>query len=323
VTFNATPYVNGIQVGYSIWDGCNQGTQVADAVENTVDVTSYAQYVYSAVATRYGQQVGGYYLGLTRDDVGGLAYLYRQNNYAYETLDSNSVVTGFAGSTWAPVNTSTNSATNTTVGAGAGTGTGTVNFQGLFGGVEKITYVKVAYDSLLGSGFTPRTYNYTIPMITNGVLRTLHATRTITAPDIVFAAGDLTVVRDQVPPPDNYPNPYTRTFTITANPLVTANPATAVLSGVISPQEVITFNDVTSVYVNTSLNFLDSQQFTTFPTLLWGSFDGTTNAPIIYPSSSSIASLSQEILNGAATTVSLGIYNPVSTNTTTNTVATP
>lgn len=301
-TYNPSPYVNGVQVGYSIWDGCSNGIQTADAIETTVDLTSVGQYAYSAVATRYGQKVGGYYLGLTRDDIGGLAYLYSHNNYAYESLDSNSIAQVSA-SPWNPVNPFvTNSATNG-------------GFQGIFGGVEKITYVKVAYDSLLGTAFTPLTYNYTIPYVTNNRLQTLRVTRTVTQPDIIFAAGDLTVVPFAVTP-DNYPNPYIRTYGFLTNPVVTVG-VDPVLTGVIAPQEIITFNDVTGVYFNENPSFLDSEQFILYPTLQWGSFNGSTNAPIVFPNSASIAILEQQVLAGGAT-VPLGIWNPVSNTNLTN-----
>ena len=58
--------------------------------------------------------------------------------------------------------------------------------------MEKITFVKTPYDSLLGEGFTPMTYHYSIPWVTNGALRSLTVTRTVPRPDIIFTAGDIT-----------------------------------------------------------------------------------------------------------------------------------
>jgi hypothetical protein len=303
-TYNPTPYVNGVRVGYTIWDGCTNGIQVADAIETTTDQTASAQYVFSAVATRYGQQVGGYYLGVTRDDIGGLAYLYNHNNYAYESLDTNSVVQGTSASAWSPINPAVSNVVGT-------------NFAGLLGGVEKITYLKVGYDSLLGSGFTPLTYSYTIPIVTNNRLETLRLSRTITQPDIIFAAGDLSVVPFAVTP-DNYPNAYIRTYGFIASTLVSSS-TNPVISSVITPQEIITFNNGAPAYFNASPSFLDSQYFIIYPTLQWASFNGTTNAPIIFPNSKSIAALMQQVLTSGSS-VPIGVYNPVSilgTNTTT------
>jgi len=302
VSHEATPYVNGTPVGYWIWDGCSIGVQTADAIEQTVDGTSLAQYVYSAVATRYGQQVGGYYLGVTRDDIGGLSYLYSQSRWEYESLDSNSVAS-YGNLTWAA--TTTNNAVTSN------------NVTGLFGGVDKITYVKVGYDSLLGSAFVPRMYTFTIPFVTNGALQRLHVTRTVNRPDIIFAAGDLTVDPFNTVP-NNYPNAYVRSFNFVNNGIATLG-SFPVYNAVISPQEIITFNDGGPNYFNENPSFLDSLQFIIYPQLLWGSFNGTTNTPVIFPSSASIATLEQEVLSGGST-IPIGVYNPVNilgTNTTT------
>jgi hypothetical protein len=308
VSYLPTNYVNGVQIGYQIWDGCNAGVEVGDAIEYAVQGDQQSQFVYTAVATRYAQQIGGYYLGLTRDDVGGLAYLYNRYNLAYETVDSNSVVQGFGDSTWTPV--STNNVTTASNG-----------FAGIMGGIGKVSYVKVAYDSLIGSAFSPHSYSFSIPVVTNGGFRMLQVTRTVTQPDIIFAAGDLTVVPNAATP-DNYPNPYERSFGFIASTLAGQSNA-PVLNAVISPQEVITFNNVTGVYFNESTSFLSSDQYLLYPTLLWGYFDGTTNAPIVFPDSASSTQLIKQILSGGSN-ASLGTYNPVSllsTNTNSSTSA--
>lgn len=307
VTHNATPYVNGVQVGYSIWDGCSNGVTVADAIEEMVDLTSPAQYVFSAVATRYGQQLGGYYLGFTRDDVGGISFLYNPARIKWESFDTNSVAQ-YGGTTWSPVNPF---ATN----GGASNG-----FSGILGGVNKITYVKVAYDSLIGEAFTPIQYSFTVPFVTNNRLSTLHVTRTISQPDILFTAGDFSQAEPFNVTPNNYPDPYQRTFTFISNNIVTIGP-NAVVNSVISPQEIITFNDGGPTYFNENPGFLDSQQFIIYPNLIWGYFNGSTNAPIIFPNYSSIQALEAAVLTPASgSAIELGVYNPVNpfaTNTTT------
>jgi hypothetical protein len=298
VTYNPSAYVNGVQYGYAIWDGCTAGVSVADAIEQTVDQTSPAQFSYTAVATRYGQELGGFYLGITRDDMGGLAYLYRQNYYAYEGLDSNAIAQPFPSSPWNPVNPF---ATNLPA---------TNGFQGLLGGVEKITYVKVAYDSLLGQAFTPRTNNYALSYVTNGVARTVHVTRVITQPDILFTAGDM------VGPPLTYPltyNAVTRGFNFITNG-VTSLGSGAVTAEVIAPQEIITFNNVTPVWLNFNPSFLDSTA-AGYPVLLWASFNGTTNAPVVFPTGTSVNTLEQEVLTPGPS-IPLGLWNPISPNST-------
>ena len=76
--------------------------------------------------------------------------------------------------------------------------------------------------------------------------------------------------------------------------------AGAGVAEVISPQETVTFNNVTPFYINEGPSFLDQQTAEFFPGLYWGSFDGTTNAPVIYPNGSSISELIAELFNGAA-----------------------
>jgi hypothetical protein len=295
VTYNPSAYVNGVNYTYFIQDGSSIGVDVADAIEIPVDLTSPAHFTFTAAATIQALQPGGYFLGITRDDMGGLAYLYRQKNYAYEVLDTNSIIEGLAGS-WDPYSTNViDSVTN-------------AGFQGLFGGAEKITYVKLNYNSLLGAGFTPITYHYSITVVTNGAPQTLHAVRTITQPDILFTAADLISAPTAFPIIDNE---YTRGFGFINSGLVSLGGG--VTASVITPQELITFNNVTPVYYNETPSFLDQLQNDAYPVLLWGSFDGSTNAPIVYPNDSSLEALLDQVLEGGAT-VPPGNWNPFSTN---------
>ena len=111
--------------------------------------------------------------------------------------------------------------------------------------MEKITFVKTAYDSLLGTGFTPITNHYTIPWVTNGVLRSLSVTRTVTAPDIIFTAGDLTF-----PGPSPYQQTLARssgfiTYGEAAMPGA-VNGAVEVTPAVITPELVVTLQQFRS-----------------------------------------------------------------------------
>ena len=87
ITYNPSTYVNGINYGWEIKDGCSIGTVIADVLEEANDEPGAGlSSTSSAVATAEALQLGGFYLGLTRDDFGGLRYLYRQNNYNNETM---------------------------------------------------------------------------------------------------------------------------------------------------------------------------------------------------------------------------------------------
>lgn len=80
--YHRSSYINDVLYTYSrIQD--DQANGGAFPVVSPVDPT--ASGVYSAVASG-NLSVGGFYTGLTRDDVGGLAYLIRSNNFNVEQL---------------------------------------------------------------------------------------------------------------------------------------------------------------------------------------------------------------------------------------------
>lgn len=298
ITYNPTPYVNGRLYGYTIWDGCNVGVGVGDAIEAPADVTEPR---YSAIATGNYLEFGGYYLNFTRDDMGGLQYLYKKNNYVFQGLDSNSVVEPFANMTWEAVST-TNAIT------------GISNFFGLVGGVEKITFVKVNFDSLLNPGFTPRTYTYKLPVVTNSRLSQLSVSRTITAPDILFTAANLAT---ETPLTDGT---LSRTGTFIQSTYV--SPGTGITSSTINPQMLIVLNNVGPIFFNYNPFFLDFEDVASYPIFNWGSFDGSTNPPVVFPEGSSLAELEAQVLEGG-TSVPINVWapvlNPNATNTTTTT----
>lgn len=306
VTYDPSDYVNGTLYSYVIEDGCPIGTQVGDAIEVLPDATK-PPYVYTAVATQEGLQIGGYYTGLSRDDMGGLRYLYRRDNFNYESLNPD-VIAGIGGGGWQIVNPSETNNLGS-------------NFSGIFGGVEKLNFVKVAYDSLISTNFTPRTVHYTMTEVTNGTVQTIPMTRTITGPDIIFAADDL-VNTGTVPATDLA---LTRTVTFISNNLVSPGGG-GISAQVIAPQMYVVFNRVGAIYFNQSPSFLDQNTAVAYPIFIWGSFDGSTNAPVIFPTGSSIAALEQQIMT-SSTGLTPGTWNPFSTtatnSTTTGTVGTP
>jgi len=298
-TYNPSTYVNGRMYDYSIWDGCPIGISVGATAIFPEDTTATR---YSAVATGQGLALGAYYINMTRDDMGGLKYLYNKGNYAYQMLDSNSVAT--------PISTITSPWT--IAGSTPVTNAGISNFVGLVGGVEKITFVKVNYDSLLNTYFNPITYKYTIPYVTNSKLYQLQVTRTVTAPDIIFTAADL-VIDDATPPTDTA---FSRSGTFIQTPYV--SPGGGVLPSTIDPTELVILNNVGPIYYNMSPHFLDSTNLYAYPVFIWGSFDGTTNAPVVYPKGASVAELEAEVLQGGSQTSSSNSWGPViNTNSTT------
>ena len=154
---NASPSINEILYSAFINNEINQYFIIPFAVDPLADA-------YSAVADN-DLGAGIFYNGLTRDDVGGLAYLLSTNNVNYET-----VLPGVSG-----VGTNANSFVN-----GAWRP-----------GVDKIAFVQVAVDPLTGEMFSPLTNYYTDNYITNGILTQQQLARVISQPDFLFCAGDV------------------------------------------------------------------------------------------------------------------------------------
>ncbi|HEV7927469.1 MAG TPA: hypothetical protein VGR14_19110, partial [Verrucomicrobiae bacterium] len=295
ITYAPSAYVNGQLDTYEIWDGCFIGVNVGA----THIIPPLTDPQWTAVATAEGLELGGYYLGLTRDDMGGLQILNKKNNYAYLIMDSNSVTSPGLTSAWEAVN-----ATNPI--------TGITNFAGVLGGVEKVTFVKVAFDSLYGTNFGPISYQFSIPYVTNGRLTQLNVKRTITAPDVLFTAANLVIAGL----PNYLPLTRTNAFIASGYPIQPGG----VVPSTVNPSELITLNNVGPVYYNIDPGFLSQQTSYETPVFNWGSFDGSTNPPIIYPNGSSLAELEQEVVSGTGVSVPIYPWAPVSTiNTNTTT----
>ena len=98
-TLETTPYVNGVLYSYRI-NYFGDAGQYAESLEITPDPTAVA---YTSVAGRYNnvhQMIpleGLYYTGLSRDDVGGLRWLYSADNYAFEGTAITGTTGGSAG----------------------------------------------------------------------------------------------------------------------------------------------------------------------------------------------------------------------------------
>jgi hypothetical protein len=175
--------------------------------------------------------------------------------------------------------------------------TQTANEAGLYEGVEKINFVYSSYDSLIGQSFQPITNNYTMLLVTNSQIRTLSFQRVVTTPDFLFSAADLI----SNSPPAVYESLRNVTFD-TANALPGLGGP-----GTITPPTQITFNKSGPVYYNlfgTVMNgYAILNQAPGYETnavfdayYVWGSFDGTTNLPVVYPNTSSIDDIQNQIL---------------------------
>ncbi|MGA2247659.1 MAG: hypothetical protein ABSH48_21950 [Verrucomicrobiota bacterium] len=238
-----SPYVNE-----TLYSG-----QEYDSVHEHAIFTSPAYFgaeAYDAVAddlsaNRIG--TGDFYTGLTYDDVGGLAYLLSTNNVNYEPLLSGVV--------------------------GAGTNANSFVNGAWRPGVDKIIFIRQKVDSQSGA-FLPTTNSFTDNYLVNGRLRQQQMARIIWQPDFIFSAGDVTTGTPEL----QY---FSRTGTTNWLNDATANGNTNDAGpGIIEPPVQIVFNKLGRMFFSdshTSENqALDDSQF-------WGSFDGSTNAPFIYP----------------------------------------
>jgi len=157
----------------------------------------------------------------------------------------------------------------------------------IYQGIEKITFVRRDFDNLIGRTWVAATNNYSINSIGGNTVIPHPVQRVVTQPDILFTAQD-------IPPSDisGFLSPFTSSRSINFDQANILNNEAG--PGTIQPQKVITFNTEAPVYYNDSVIFGLGQQ--PLPELVYGSFDGTTNAPIIYPDGSSIQDIENQVL---------------------------
>jgi hypothetical protein len=160
-------------------------------------------------------------------------------------------------------------------------------------GMGRIQFVRRDYDSLLNGFFVPVTNYYTQVAVTNNTPVVQTFERIVTNADIVITAQDLST------PPAN------------DNPVLRSNPnfdQSHILSGLAGPGTIappfsILFNKIGPVYFNTTTNGDISGPPSSTYFGQWGSFDGTTNEPVVYPSGSSIANMENQVLMDIAPVV--------------------
>ena len=171
-------------------------------------------------------------------------------------------------------------------------------------GIEKVTFIRRDYDYLLGQFYSPVVNNYTLTAVSNrtvvvngitNVTRILlpqTVQRVVTQPDILFSAADLAGGFPSIPTV----NRTTPSFDIAGGTVASPLPAGAVpgpgnIRGAINFQ----FNKVGPIYVNGTYPYFVDEKGALL-NFAWGSYDATTNAPIVYPTGASIASLETQVL---------------------------
>jgi hypothetical protein len=125
--------------------------------------------------------------------------------------------------------------------------------------------------------------------LTNGVRRTQQVQRVLAQPDILFTAADLGITVD------GFPIYYQRTGGAQLVSQDTLN-GTSTLGGpgVIRPPITMVYSKIGEYLINIGDGGEpDGQRF-----YWWGSFDGTTNEPVMYPQGSSIKALEWLVMSG-------------------------
>jgi hypothetical protein len=112
--------------------------------------------------------------------------------------------------------------------------------------------------------------------------------RIIAAPDVVIAAEDI----------------YPTTLTLRGDPANWINndaingQATLDGPGVVTPGFTITLSKLGPYWINENPGFLD--EIRSLEGIIWGSYDGTTNAPTVYPDGTSIQDIELQLLSGGS-----------------------
>ena len=320
VTLEPSNYINGTLFTYTISQTRAVPADPFDAWEPIpISVDPY-QATPSTVAAYVGMFGGAsdprgtavlfnpgiFYTGLTRDDAGGIRYLLQKGNVNVENVASNSIAafsnggggsigTGSGGLPWAVVGTTVGQGTGAPAagggvpGAGAGgvTGTNVIDLAPR-PGVDKLTFVRADFDSLLGTFLRRTNVVFSDSYVTNNFIRSQLVQRAITQPDILFSAADLGL------DPAGTPYLFNRTLGFQNNEALNSTPGGTALGGpgvVNSPVE-ITFSKIGPWF----LNIGGGGETLASRGLVWGSYDSSTNAPIVFPSGTSIKELERVVL---------------------------
>lgn len=306
VTWQHSSYVNGVLWTYNTILDNATGAPDALAVTEPVDPLALAGIINAPVTSGTDGsgllQFGGFWTGLTRDDVGGLKYIYRSSNFNVENAPTNAfagavgISAGGSGSGVPPWSIPAPPPTNVVGGVAVNTNFVSVALRR---GIEKLSFQRVNFDSLLGI-FEPFTNSWTDTVITNGQTFNQSLSRPQLIADILFDATDLQGGEDNggALPLDligiqNWVNNEGINGLQGGGDLGPGviQPAT----GGTIPAFLFSANAVGPVFINGPYpNFLS--EVSALRSFLWGSFDGSTNEPVVYPVGTSIQQIEAQVL---------------------------
>jgi len=285
ITLVPSSYINGTLYTYQILQTfANPDTW--EAVDFVIDPLAPTHTTVASIAgvgigtddfRGFFNNVSGLFVtGLTRDDAGAIRYIYSKNNANTENLPPNATVVSGGGGPWGV--------------PGGGTNAGGGVLQGLRRGVDKVNLIRVNFDSFLGQ-FVPITNRYEDVIITNGVTRSQTVERLVTQPDILFGVADLGVSTGGIPIFLGRNRPFINNDAINGQ-VGLAGP------GEIQSQAVIVFSNAGPWF----FNVLEGSEETATPGFVWGHYDGTTNAPVVFPVGTSIRDIEQLVFGASGGT---------------------
>ncbi len=171
-------------------------------------------------------------------------------------------------------------------------------------GMNTFKYVRTSFDSLLGRFFLPITNRYTLNSVTNSQIVVETFERRVIQPDVLFSA------EERQAPDQAWLGVGFRTDIDASGGFDTTGitpPPSGLLygPGTIQSPIIIEFNKVGPLLINNydpnfvNLSLSEEGASTNF---VWGSYDASTNAPVVYPSGTSITDLENQVLFGVSTT---------------------
>lgn len=293
-------YVNGTLYSYVIREVFDDAGAVVgyDAREIPIDASNPNIAVASFIRddaeerqlldnriSRATSQLGRYFTGLTRDDIGGLRYIYRTENFNYETAPAGSVrgsgvvsTVGSGSSLDSPWTIAGGTAAIGTNAVTTGTTRQLVNL-GVRAGVDHVQFTRVDLDPILRVSPLPVVVSYPELVISNGVVISQIVVRTNTVPDFQISAGDLGVIDEEPVPAE-----VTQLNFVNNGILLTPN---AEGPGNIEPQFVFRLSKI-GIH---NLNIGNSDEQDAIRGRIWSTFDGSTNLPTVFPVGTRISDL--------------------------------
>jgi len=156
-------------------------------------------------------------------------------------------------------------------------------------GIEKINFFRRDFDSLLGQTWSPITNVYNLTAVSNNAPVVQTFFRAVNTPDFLITAQDLD--GGAGPPVGDTIGARSNIYNQTNVGVGLAGP------GILQPSVPIVFNKVGPHFLNPSTSnfFLPFSEGSGRLIFQYGSFDGTTNDPIVYPDGTSIVNLENNV----------------------------